>query len=229
MCDDGHGHAGVCELLHNFQNLADHFGIEGGGGFVKQEHVRIHSQCADDGDTLFLSAGQAGRIGVCLVQKTDTRQKTLCLHVRLILCHKTGADRGKGNIPADGHVGKEIEMLEYHSHLSADHVDVRALIGQVCSLEDDLAACGHLQEIEAAQECRFSGTGRADDDDLLASSDILRDTVEHIVVAKGLSEILHMDHDFARLAAAGGLIVFVSVCHFLSSSSPVFRAAWSGS
>ena len=37
--------------------------------------------------------------------------------VRLGLAHELGAHGGQGDVPADGHVGEEVEVLEHHAHL----------------------------------------------------------------------------------------------------------------
>ena len=190
--DDCHRHARFRQLLHNFQNFADHFGVESGGGLVEEEHVRIHGQRADDRDTLFLSAGEACGIaageacgiGVSLVEKADTRQQALCFRVRLFLLHVAGAHGSQSDVPADRHVGEEVKVLEDHSHLSADRVDIGILVGEICSLENDMAAGRHFQKVQAAQESGFSRARRADDDDLLALADILCDAVEDDIVPK---------------------------------------------
>ena len=54
-----------------------------------------------------------------------------------------------------------------------------------CSLEDDLAAGRLLQQVQAAQKGGLARAGRADDYDLLALLDMLVDTLEHLMVAKG--------------------------------------------
>ncbi len=118
-------------------------------------------------------------------------------------------------------------MLEDHSHLSADRIDIGILVGEICPLENDMAAGRHFQKVQAAQESGFSRARRADDDDLLALADILCDAVEDDIVPKRLLEVLYMDHDFSLLYR--GLIGILSVCHFLSTSFPGFRGVLSKS
>ena len=42
--DHQHGDAGVGQLLHQLQHLADHLRVKGGGGFVEQDDIRVHGQ-----------------------------------------------------------------------------------------------------------------------------------------------------------------------------------------
>ena len=82
------------------------------------------------------------------------------------------------------HAVEQIERLEHHSHFSADRVDIGILVGEICPLENDMAAGGHFQKVQAAQESGFSRARRADDNDLLALADILCDAVEDEIVPK---------------------------------------------
>ena len=77
--DHQHGDAGVGKLLHQFQNLAHHFGVEGAGGLVEQDHVRVHGKGTGNGNTLLLAAGKALGVGIGLVGQTHAGQKFVCL------------------------------------------------------------------------------------------------------------------------------------------------------
>ncbi|MNN94578.1 hypothetical protein D3C81_2132290 [compost metagenome] len=55
--DHHHGHALGGKPLHYIQHLADHFRVKSRSGFVKQEHIRLHSQRTGNGNPLLLSAG----------------------------------------------------------------------------------------------------------------------------------------------------------------------------
>ena len=62
-------------------------------------------------------------------------------------------------------------MLEDHAHLLAMLVDVDALIRDIHAVKPDVAAGRLLEPVEAAQEGRFAGAGRADQGDDLALVD----------------------------------------------------------
>ena len=53
-----HGHPVHRELFHNIQHLAHHFRVQCAGWFVKQHHIRVHGQCAHNGNALLLSPGE---------------------------------------------------------------------------------------------------------------------------------------------------------------------------
>ena len=52
------------QVLHDGEHLADHFGVQGRGRLVEEQHLRVHGQGAGDGHALLLAAGElpgAGR------------------------------------------------------------------------------------------------------------------------------------------------------------------------
>jgi hypothetical protein len=51
---------GTAQLGNDIQNLGGHFGIESGGGFIKQEELGIDSERTRDGDALALTAAELG-------------------------------------------------------------------------------------------------------------------------------------------------------------------------
>ena len=85
-------------------------------------------------------------------------------------------------------------MLEYHTHMLADLIDVGMRIGDILAVKNDLAGGRHFQKIHAAQEGRFTGTGRPDDNHLFSRCNMLVDIFEDMVVAKRFCQILNGDH-----------------------------------
>ena len=207
--NNDHGHAVVGQLLHDFKHLTDHFRVKRRGRLVEQHHIRIHCQRTRDGDTLLLTAGKLRRIAVRLVRQTDTRKQLERTLVRLFIGHDLELDRCQLDILAHGQVREQVELLEHHAHTAAHQIDVRVLGGNVLSLEDNLAAGRLLEQVQAAQKGRLARAGRADDYDLLALLDMLVDTLEHLMVAKGFVQVFNVDH-------------------FRAASSQKCRAAWSG-
>ena len=194
MGDDHHGHAGLCQLLHDGQNLADHFRIEGGGGFVKKHDLGVHGQRPDDGDTLLLAAGELVGIGVRLFFQTDPAQQLGGLVVRFCLRHQTGAHGGEGDVLADGHVGEEVEVLEHHAHFPTDHVDVRLWVGDDLAVKGDGAGGGFFQQVQTAQERGFAGAGGADDDHFVPGVNVFGNVLENQMVAEGFAQMLNVYH-----------------------------------
>ena len=89
---------------------------------------------------------------------------------RLVCCLlSAGAsrfNRGDGDIFQNGQVREKIEMLENHAYVLAELIDVRSGRGNQLSLETDFSGGRFLQQVQAAQEGAFTGTGRAYDEEL---------------------------------------------------------------
>ena len=144
MGHNHHGHAVLCQLLHQLQNLSDHLRVQCGGRLIEQHHIRIHRQRAHDCNSLLLSAGELCRISALLVRQTNPTQQLTRLLLRLLLAHQPQFNRSKGDILKDGHVRKEVKLLEHHSHLAADLLNIAARRGDVVSLKPDFSAGRHL-------------------------------------------------------------------------------------
>ena len=178
MGDDHHGHAVFRQVPHDLQHLAHHFGVQGGGGLVKEHHLRLHHESPDDGHPLLLAAGELAGVGVRPVGKAHPGQK---LH-GLLLCLRLGAVQqlhgGQGHVLQDGHVGEEVEVLEDHAHLLAVEVDVVLGVRDVGPVQADGAAGGDLQKVQAAEEGGLAGAGGPDDHHHLAFADVGADAVQ---------------------------------------------------
>ena len=178
MGDTDHGHTGLCQFLHNFQNFADHFRIQSRGGLIEEHHFRLHGQSTDDGDTLLLTAGQLAGVGIGAVSQTNTLQQVHGLGFRLFLALLQQMDGSQGHVFQNSHVGEQVKVLEHHAHLLTVDVDVHLLVGDVYILKEDLTAGGNLQQIHAPQEGGFAGTGGTHDDHHFTLMDLGGDTVQ---------------------------------------------------
>ena len=149
MCNDYHGHAVVGEGLHNVQNLAYHFGIEGRGGLVKQHHLGIHHERADYCHPLLLSARKLGRVGCELVCKADPGEQLYRLFLGLGGRHPLYLYGGGSEVPEHVHVVEKVELLEYHAYLLAVQVYVGLFVADVYAIEYYLPAGGLFQKVKA--------------------------------------------------------------------------------
>ena len=185
-----HGHAGLRQLLHNLQNLPHHLGVQSGGGLVKEHDLRLHHQGPDDGDSLLLTAGELDGVGIRPVGKTHSLQKPHGL-LGGILPADPGDLHGRQNhVLHDGLVGEEVEVLEDHAHFLAVEVDVHLFrlallvdpggLGDVNAVEENLAACGDFQQVQAAQQGGLAGAGGADDHHHIPLVDIHADIVQSV-------------------------------------------------
>ena len=171
--DDGHGHTVFRQFPHNLQNLSDHFRIQRRCRLVKKQYPGIHRHGSDDGNPLFLPSGQRRRIVIRLILQPDPLQKLHGFLIRLFLRHPPGADRRQCNIPSHRFIGKQVKMLEHHSHLTADFIDICILGSDLLVIKPYLSRCGDLQEIQTAEKGGFSGSGRSDNNHLFSLIDML--------------------------------------------------------
>ena len=157
--DHQHGDAGVGQLLHQFQNLAHHFGVEGAGGLVEQDHVRIHGKGTGNGNALLLAAGQALGVDIGLVGQTHTGQQLVGALGNGFLVLQLEQAGGQFQVLLHGQVGEKVKVLEHHAHLLAHSVDVGIVYLHPFKL--DGAGGGDLQPVQAAQKGRFAAAGGA--------------------------------------------------------------------
>ena len=194
MGDHHHGHAVVGQILHDLQHLANHFGVQGRGGLVKQHHIRLHAQGAGDGDTLLLTAGQLLRIGVGTVGQTDHIQKAAGSGFGLGLLDALGVHGCERQVLEHRHVGEQVKVLEHHAHPLAVQVDVHLFVGNVHVFKVDGTVGGLFQQVEGAQHGGFARAGGAYDDHHFALLDLQRAVVQSVdAVGEGLDQVFHPD------------------------------------
>ena len=184
MGDDQHGDAGVGQLLHQLQDLADHFGVQRGGRLIEEDDVRVHGQGAGNGDALLLAAGQALGVGVGLVGQADAGQQLFGALVSFLLVLQLEQGGGQAEVLLDRQVREEVEVLEHHPHLLADGINVAVI--DLDALKLDGAAGGDLQPVQAAQEGGLAAAGRADQADHVAAVDVDVDALQDIEGGGGL-------------------------------------------
>ena len=182
--DHQHGDAGVGQLLHQFQNLAHHFGVEGAGGLVEQDHVRVHGKGTGNGNALLLAAGKALGVGVGLVGQAHAGQQLIGLVGNGLLILELEQGGGQLKVFLHGQVGEEVEVLEHHAHLLAHSVDVGFI--HLGALKFDAAGGGDLQPVQAAQEGGLAAAGGADQADHVAAVDVDINALQHVQRGGGL-------------------------------------------
>ena len=132
-----HGHAVGGQRAHEVQHLTHHLRVQRRGGFVEQQYLRLHGQGADDGDALLLSAGEHIGVFIGLIRQTDALQEGHGLLPGLLRRFLFQGHRGHGDVLQHGLMGKEIEVLEHHTHFLAVKVDVHGFVRQIRTVEVD--------------------------------------------------------------------------------------------
>src|SRR5205823_3556833 len=79
---DDHRHAGVRELAHEVEHLADELGVERARDLVEEHQGRAHRQRTRDRDSLLLTAREPVRILVGLVEQADPAEQVASLGAR---------------------------------------------------------------------------------------------------------------------------------------------------
>ena len=145
--------------------------VQGARRFVGQKHLRVRSQGAGDADALFLAAGELARIVVFALVELDQFQQFVHAAPDLVFGHALDF-QGEGHILFDRAAGQQVEVLEDHADVLAGLAQFRAVQGRhFLAVDEDLAARGHLEHVDAADEGRFAGAGQADDAEDLAVFD----------------------------------------------------------
>ena len=178
MSNHYHGHVFFRQLFHNFQNFANHFRVKSGSRFVKKHHFRLHTQSTHNGNTLFLTTRKLRRICVCSIFQTNTAQQTHCQFCCFRFAFSLQLHRCNDHIFQNGHMGKEIEVLEHHTHSLTMDIDVCFDICDIHTIKINVSASRHFQQIQAAQKCGFTRTGRTDNNHNFTFFDFCIDAVQ---------------------------------------------------
>ena len=188
MCYYDHGHTFLGKFFHNIQNFSYHFRVKCRCWLIKEHHFRFHRKCSYDCNTLFLSTGELDRICPCTVCKSNTFQKLECFFLCLFFGNAFDFHRCQSHIVQNGHMRKQVKMLENHSHFLTKSIDIKFyglagsifvfLLGDVHTVKNYLTVCRLFQKIQTAKKCGFTGTGWSDDYHYVAFVDICCHTVQ---------------------------------------------------
>ncbi len=92
-------------------------------------------------------------------------------------------DRAERQVLEHGEVREQVEVLEHHADLAANFLDLFQVVGQLNAVDDDLALLMLFQAVDAADQGRLAGPGRAADDDAFAGFDVQVDVFEDMEFA----------------------------------------------
>ena len=159
MGDDDDGNAPLpVDFLQQLQNLAGGLGVQGGGGFVTQQHLRVGCQGSCNGNALLLAAGELHRVGPGFVGKPHGFQQLLGSGPGLFFGNARQL-HGEADVIQGRALVQEVEALEDHGDFSS--LGPQLLLGQgqqVFSVEEHLAAVRPLQQVDAPDQGALSRT-----------------------------------------------------------------------
>ena len=178
--DDEHRHPLLGQLDHHREHLPDQLGVEGARRLVEQDQLGGHGERAGDGNPLLLSAGELRRVGVGLVRQADAGELLHRQLGRRILLHPLHLHRPEADVPQGSEVGEQVEVLKDEPHLGAQFVDVRLGVGHVLPIEEDPPLIRRGQPVDATEQSRLAGPGRADHHLRLSALERERDPLQHL-------------------------------------------------
>ena len=191
---DNHGHLLFRQLADNFEYFAGQLRIQGAGGLVEEEDLRLERQGAGDGYALLLSAGQLAGIGICTGFQIHFAKKLHGFLVDFFFRPFLHVDRRVHDIFQHRIVGEEVELLENQAEIALDlsqlifpNIDCLAICASCDSLlvhVNDLAGIDGFQEGRAAKQGTFPGPAGADDADNFAGINLQADIFEDFIAAK---------------------------------------------
>jgi hypothetical protein len=131
-----------------------------------------------DRHALLLAARQLLRELVLLAFEPDDAEHLL--HFRLEMTQRAfGHAQGEGNVLKHGQVGEKLEILEDHPDLAPKVGQMAPLQpAQVLTLDVDLAGGDLLFADQEADQCRFAGAARSDQEDKILFGDDERDVAQ---------------------------------------------------
>ena len=196
-----HGHALLGQLLHNGQNLANHFRVQGRGGLVEEQHFRLHGQGSGDGHALLLAAGDLPGPGIDIGSHANLGQVVHGGLSGLFFGLLQHLDLAHHAVFQHGHIVEQVKALEHHAHMAAVIRGVHMAAHHILAVIEDLTGGGGLQQVDAPQESGLAGAGSADDGDHIAAAHSEVDVFENLMGAEGFAQVL----DFQDLFHISGL------------------------
>ncbi|MDT4852037.1 hypothetical protein FQZ97_862540 [compost metagenome] len=172
----GDQHDGQVQLAVDLRQQLQHRGgglrVEGAGGLVTQQDLRLGGQGAGDADPLLLSAGQLRRVFVGVLAEADPRQQFGHPRLHGAARQQPGQLQRQGDVGGDGLRRQQVEVLEDHPDPLAETPQARRVqCGDVFAIDLDASAGGLLQTVDQAQQGALAGTGMTDDAEHFATGD----------------------------------------------------------
>ena len=189
----------MCQPHHDVQHFLDRLRVEGRGRLVEQDDLGLCAEGTGDGDALLLTARQLGGVDIRLIPEANDLKIMICQLLRFLLGLVVELHGSQRQVLEHRHVGVEVELLEDHAHVVADDLGL-VLVGQLLTVDVDVAAGRLFQKVHAADGRGFAAAGRSDNDQLFSLSHLKIHILQDVQVAEILVNVFEFDHCDPRLS-----------------------------
>ena len=201
MGDDDHGGLLLRQVADDPQHFSRQLRVQGGGGLVKAQNVRMQRQSPGNGHPLLLAAGELVGIVARPVGKTHLGQQLPSggLNVRLtlaatLLCQQLP---GQCDVLQGRVLGEQVEVLEHKAEVEALGADLLFLLGgRVRSVKNHIVVDGNgstircFQKVQTPQQRGFAAAGGPDDGEGLPLFQGKADVIEYFGGAEMLFDVV---------------------------------------
>jgi len=172
---------GGLDLPEYIHDLDGSFRIQVTGRFIGQDQGRVVHQCACNGHTLTLTAGQFIGFVMAPVLQSYFPDHFHGLF-RSLFATDTGIYQWQGYIFEGGEAGKQVELLENETDLLVTDIGqvIVCHLAYIVSVQYIFTTCGGVQATEYIHERTFAGAGRAHQRYVLVLENIQVDTFEYL-------------------------------------------------
>ena len=187
------------QLPHDLQHLAYHLRVQGGGGLVEQQHLRVHGQGPGDGHPLLLAAGDLPWLGVDVGGHAHLFQIAQGAPAGVLLVLLQHLHLAHHAVFQHGHVIEQVKGLKHHTHMGAVGGGVDAPARHVLPVVQDLPGGGGLQQVDAPQQGGLAGAGGADDAGDVSPGYREVDVPQHFVAAERFGQVVDLQNHIAHI------------------------------
>jgi len=217
---DHQRHPHVVEALEQAHDLQGELRIQVARGLIGDQQGRTTDDRPGDADALLLAAGQ--RLGHLFLPAQETHLIECRAHAPADL-PRAGArdDQRQGHVVEYVAIEQQLVILE-------DHADVAPVTGyatpphlrEILVVHDDAPAGGTLDQRDQLQERALACAGMARDEDHLAIVHVQRESLQRVVTAVALGDILQVNHRAASPPRSRSASTNSSASKGCRSSSP---------
>jgi hypothetical protein len=173
---DAAGNVALAERRKALLKLATSNGVERAERLVEKEQPRTGRKCARDCDALPLTARELARPSVAKDSRIESHESERNVAPFASLVVLAAQAKDELDVAAHAPMREQASILRYVADLTAQFDEIRR--GDVARTDHDAPGVGGDEAVEAAEECRLSGTARADEGDAVSFLDVEAHSIE---------------------------------------------------